>query len=182
MKLKIAFMIAIGAGVALAGSLLMLLLLALHLVGPASVKNDRLMYGGTLLFISLYIFLLVGLFYGLRKVKQLNGGGLTFLQAVTSGFYVSLSTAVFSVIFTVAFYEMIYPEYNQQMAEIITSKMKNSNLNPVEISGKVAEQTQYYSTWVQAKFAFVGNLITGIAFSVLLSLFLKTKNKTAQPG
>jgi hypothetical protein len=180
MKLKIAFMISIGAGVALAGSLLMLLLLALHLVGPTSVKNDRLMYGGTLLFISLYVFLLVGLFFGLRKVKQLNDGRLSFLQAITSGLYVSLSTAVFSMIFTGVFYEMIYPEYNQQMAEIITAKMENSNLSAVEIKEKVAEQTQYYSTWVQAKFAFVGNLITGIGFSVLLSLFLKTKSKTAQ--
>ncbi|TRX48707.1 DUF4199 domain-containing protein [Fulvivirga sp. M361] len=175
MKQKVLSPILSGAFIALAGSILMLILLALNLVGPESIKNDNLMYGGTLLFISLYVFLLVGLFISMKKIKKLNGDTLTFLEALKTGFYTSLSTAIFGVIFTIIFYELIYPKYNQEMAEVITARLSNSPLSPEEINGKVAEQTQYYSTGIQAKFSFVGNLITGIAFSLVMGLFLRTK-------
>jgi F0F1-type ATP synthase assembly protein I len=177
MKQKLLISLLGGFFIALAGTILMLILMSLNLVGPESVKNDNLMYGGTILFISLYIFLLIGLFIGLKRVKKANGNTLLFKEALKVGFYISLSTAIFSVIFTVIFYELICPNYNQDMVEVVTLKLKNTELNPELVKQKIIEQADYYSTSIQAKFSFVGNLITGIVFSLLLGLFLKTKNK-----
>lgn len=173
------YAIKMGFIIALMGTLLMLLLLALGLVGPASVMNDQLMIGGTILFISLYIFLLIGIFLSIKKDKEMSNGEITFLQALKNGVIVSLSTAIFSVLFTVIFYELMYPEYNADMVSVLTEKLSGQGLSENEISEKIDEQTKYYSTALQSQFAFTGNLITGFAFSLLLSLFLRSKNNNA---
>ncbi len=175
MKEKLKISIVAGSLIALAGTILMLVLLALNLLGPESVQNDNLMYGGTILFIALYIFLLIGIFIALKKTKKLNNGTLTFTEALKIGCYTSLATGLVGVVFTVIFYELIYPSYNQEMVEVIVSKMKGLDLTSEQIQQKVTEQTKYYSTSVQAKFSFIGNFITGIVFSLLLGLFLRTK-------
>lgn len=166
-----------GLIIALAGTTLMLILLAIGYVGPKSVMNDDLMYGGTILFIFLYTFLLTGLYVVFTKIKKLKNNVLTFLEALKLGIYTSLATATFSVIFTIVFYELFYPDYGLEMTEAIISKLQHSSASQTEITKKVAEQTKYYSTSVQSQFSFIGNFITGVAFSVLLGLFLKTKKK-----
>ncbi len=163
-----------GFSVALAGTLLMLILLALNFVGPESVKNDKLMIGGTILFISLYIFLLLGIYKSISHIKNIFKK-LTFKNAFVTGFVVSLTTAIFSVLFTLLFYEAIYPNYNTDMITVLTEKLSNQNLSEAEIIEKINEQTKYYSTAMQAQFSFVGNLITGITFSIILGLFLKSQ-------
>lgn len=177
MKRDYSISLFVGLIIALAGTVLMLVLFAMDYVGPESVVNDHLMYGGTILFIFLYIFLLTGLYVVFSKIKKLKNNTLTFPEALKFGICTSLSTATFSVIFTIVFYELIYPSYGLEMTEAITNKLQNSNANETEIIKKVAEQTKYYSTRVQAQFSFMGNLVTGVAFSVLLGLFLKTKKK-----
>ncbi len=176
MDKKIKYAIKIGFLIALAGTLLMLSLLGLNLVGPESVRNDKLMIGGTILFISLYVFLLIGIYKAIVHYKAKNDNKINFKQAFINGFVVSLSTAVFSVLLTIIFYESIYPDYNEDMTTVLTEKLSQQNLSTTELSKKIKEQTQYYSTFMQSQFAFVGNLITGIAFTLLLSLFLKSKS------
>lgn len=163
-----------GFLIALAGTLLMLILLGLNFVGPESVKNDKLMIGGTILFISLYIFLLIGIYKSISNTKILSDT-LSFKKAFETGVIVSLSTALFSVLFTLVFYEVIYPDYNLDMTNILTEKLSNQNLSNAEMTEKINEQSKYYSTVMQTQFSFVGNLLTGITFTLLLSLFLKSK-------
>ncbi|MDW3194294.1 MAG: DUF4199 domain-containing protein [Cytophagales bacterium] len=166
----------VGFLIALFGTLFMLLLLSLDLVGPASIRNDKFMVGGTILFISLYVFLLFGIYKSIRNVKK-TSSILSFRSAFLEGLITSLSTAVFAVIFTILFYELIYPDYSNEMSAVVTEKLSNQGLDSVELQDKVKEQTKYYSTSIQAQFSFVGNLITGLAFTLILSLFLKSKKQ-----
>ena len=78
--------------------------------------------------------------------------------------------------FIIIFYELMYPDYNADMVSVLTEKLSEQGLSKQEINEKIEEQTKYYSTALQSQFAFTGNLITGLAFSLLLSLFLKSKN------
>ncbi|WP_085296753.1 DUF4199 domain-containing protein [Cognaticolwellia mytili] len=165
-----------GIFIASAGTLLMLILLSLSLVGPESVSNNKLTIGGTILFIFLYVFLLLGIYKSILIAKKLNGAKLTFKKALLTGAVVSISTATFSAIFTIFFYNWIYPEYNSDMIKVITEKLSTTNLSEEEIGAKINEHKKYYSTQIQAQFSFVGNLITGLAFSLILSLFLKSKD------
>ncbi len=169
------YSIIVGFFIALAGTLLMLLLLGLDLVGPESIKNDKLMIGGTILFISLYVFLLLGIYKSITNIKKLHHQKITFKNAFINGCIVSISTAIFAVFLTVVFYELVYPTYVIDMTDALTEKFATQNLSDTEIHHKIIEQTKYYSTAMQAQFSFVGNLITGAAFSLILSLFLKTK-------
>ncbi len=176
MKNNVTYPILVGVIIALSGTFLMLVLLAFGFVGPKSVLNDNLMYGGTILFASLYLFLLLGIFKALKKRKRSNENSLSFSDAFKTGLIVSVSTAITSVILTILFYEVFYPKYNQEMIEIVSHKMQSTQLTSLEVEKKVVEQAKYYSTSVQAQFSFVGNLLTGIVFTLLLTLFLRTRN------
>ena len=168
--------IKIGFLIALAGTILMLLLLTIGYAGPKAISNNNFVVGGTILFIGLYLFLFLGIYKAIQKKKK-EAQKIDFKSSFTIGLLVSITTAIFSVIFTIIFYEFMYPDYVVDMKKVLIEKLSSQDLSTEEISNKVLEQTKYYSTNMQAQFSFIGNLITGIAFTLLLSLILKTKKR-----
>ena len=167
-----------GLIVSLAGSGLMISLVGLKLLGPKAISLENEMTGGTILFLFLYLFLLFGIYFTIKKRKQQNGQRITFKEALFQGIAVSLSTAVFSVLLTYLFYDMLYPSYVSETLEALRVKMESANVPKNMVSEKLLEKKNYYSTSVQGFYSFVGNLVTGIAFSLLLSFFLKSGTTT----
>ncbi len=174
---KIKTPIIYGFVIALAGTILMLSLLGLGLLGPNAVSSDREMIGGTVLFLMIYLFLLIGIYFALKKKKEKNNSRLTFKEALLEGFIISLVTALFSVVFTYLFYEILYPNYVNELISAMKEKMNLLGIPKEKIDQKLAEKINYYSTTSQGIFSFIGNLITGIAFTLLLSFFTKTNKK-----
>jgi len=166
-----------GFVIALAGSLLMLSLLALGLLGPAAISSDREMYGGTILFLMIYLFLLIGIYFALKKKKADNKNHLTFISAIKEGTLISFVTGIFSVIFTILFYEFLYPEYVNDLIVALREKMRLTGTPEGKIEEKLAEKMTYFSTSSQSTYSIVGNFITGVAFTFLLGFFLKTAKK-----
>ncbi len=166
-----------GFMVALAGSVLMLTLIALKLVGPKAIALETEMTGGTILFLMLYLFLLFGIYFAIKKKKDEQGQSLSFKEAVVQGMAVSTATAVFSVIFTIVFYELLYPTYVVETIDALKLKMENAGVSIDLLNTKLGEREAYLSTSSQSLFSFVGNLITGAAFTLLLSFFLKSNIK-----
>ncbi len=166
-----------GAAVALAGSFLMVTLLTFKLIGPKAISLDTEMTGGTILFLMLYLFLLFAIYHTIQKQKENNGQKITFKEAVIQGSILSMSTALVSVLLTYFFYEILYPNYVTEMLDSLQTKMQISNVDSVIIEEKLAEKKEYYSTSVQSFYSFIGNLITGISFTLLLSFFLKSNSK-----
>lgn len=166
-----------GLAVALAGSVLMVSLLGLKLIGPKAISLDTEMTGGTVLFLMIYLFLLFAIYLTIKKRKESNGQKITFKSALLQGAVLSISTALVSVVLTYLFYEILYPNYVTEMLSSLQIKMQNLNLEPQKIEQKLAEKKAYYSTSVQSFYSFIGNLITGISFTLLLSFFLKSNSK-----
>ncbi len=166
-----------GFSVALSGTFLMISLVGLNLLGPDAIATDKELIGGTILFLMIYLFLLIGIYFALKKQKENDNGFLTFNKALLIGFLISLSTAIFSVIFTMLFYELISPSYVDQLLNAIKEKMILENIPEPIINEKLAERKDYYSTSSQSMYSFVGNLITGVAFTFLLAFFLKKAPK-----
>ena len=166
-----------GLAVALAGSVLMLSLIGLKLLGPEAIALDTDMTGGTILFLMLYLFLLFAIYFAIKKRKESLGQTITFKEAVLQGFIVSLSTAVFSVVFTFLFYDLLYPSYVSETLEALKLKMESIGVPAEKLNAKLAEKREYYSTRTQSFFSFTGNLITGLAFTLLLAFFLKSNTK-----
>ncbi|MCF8321897.1 MAG: DUF4199 domain-containing protein [Flavobacterium sp.] len=166
-----------GLAVALAGSILMVSLLGLKLIGPKAISLDTEMIGGTILFLMLYLFLLFAIYLTIRKQKKRNGQKISFKEAVLQGTILSISTALFSVVLTYLFYEILYPNYVTDMLTSLQTKMQSINVEPEKLQQKLAEKKEYYSTSVQSFYSFIGNLITGISFTLLLSFFLKSNLK-----
>ena len=86
-------------------------------------------------------------------------------------------TAIFSVLFTVVFYEFLYPDYATETLDALQVQMERIGVPADKIKAKLEEKKAYYSTSTQSSFSFVGNLITGVAFTLLLSFFLKSNKK-----
>ena len=166
-----------GLIVALAGSILMVSLVGLKMLGPKAISLGNEMVGGTILFLFLYLFLLFGIYFVIKKKKQQNGQTIAFKEALSQGIVVSLSTAVFSVLFTYLFYDILYPNYVSETLEALKIKMESINVPKQMVDEKLLEKETYYSTPIQSFYSFIGNLITGIAFTLLLSFFLKSNSK-----
>lgn len=166
-----------GLAVALAGSVLMVSLLGLKLIGPKAISLDTEMIGGTILFLMLYLFLLFAIYLTIKKRKETNGQKIAFREAVLQGAVLSISTALFSVVLTYLFYEVLYPNYVSEMLSSLKIKMQSLNIEPLKIQQKLAEKKEYYNTSMQSFYSFIGNLITGISFTLLLSFFLKSNSK-----
>jgi len=166
-----------GFLIALAGILLMLSLIGLGLLGPKAVPTDKEMIGGTILFLMIYVFLLLGIYFGMKKRKEENNLQLSFKEALLDGFIISLSTAFFSVIFTYLFYEILYPDYVNELLTAMKLKMETLGISEEQIAEKLEEKKNYFSTLSQSGFAFIGNFITGMTFTFLLSFFLKSNKK-----
>ena len=166
-----------GFIIALGGTILMLSLVGLDMLGPDSISSEKEMVGGTLLFLMIYLFLLIGIYFVIKRQKELNEGKIDFKTAIIQGIITSLSTAIFSVLFTVLFYEIIYPEYVNELLSALREKMELENIPKGKIEEKLTERKAYYSTSNQSLYSFIGNFITGTAFSLLLGFFLKSNRK-----
>lgn len=166
-----------GMAVALAGSVLMISLIELKLLGPKAISLESDMAGGTILFLMLYLFLLFGIYFAIKKQKEQNAQTITFKEAMLQGFAVSLMTALTSVALTYLFYNVLYTDYVSETLEALRTQMQSANVPTAKLQAKLAEKEEYYSTATQSFFSFVGNLITGITFTLLLSFFLKSKNR-----
>ena len=165
-----------GLAIATAGTILMLSLIGLKMLGPAAIRSEREMIGGTILFLMLYLFLLVGIYFVLKISKEQNNNQLSFKEGMVQGLVLSFTTALASVIFTFLFYEILNPEYVDKLLLAMEEKMNFIGIPKDKIDLMLTEKLHYYSTYVQAGYSFIGNLITGVAFTLLLSFFLKTKN------
>lgn len=166
-----------GLVVAFAGSILMLTLLWLKLIGPKAISLDNEMTGGTILFLMLYLFLLFGIYFAIKKKKEQNGQIISYKEALLQGLILSLSTAIFSVIFTYIFYELLYPNYVADILNALKTQMQNANVPVEKLEAKLLEKQEYYRTSMQSFYSFIGNFITGSAFTLLLSFFLKSNNR-----
>lgn len=166
-----------GFMIALGGTLLMLSLLGLDMIGPDTISSEREMIGGTILFLMMYLFLLIGIYFALKRKKEENRGMSTFTGALKTGILTSFSAAVSSVLFTMLFYEVIYPEYVTDLMVSLESKMELEKIPNDRIAEKLKEQRTYYSTLNQSLYSFIGNFTTGGAFSLLLSFFLKNNKR-----
>ena len=129
-----------GFVVALAGSVLMLTLIWLKLIGPEAISLDKEMVGGTVLFLMLYLFLLFGIYFVIRKRKELNGQTISYKEALLQGLVLSLSTAIFSILFTYLFYEFLYPEYVTATLDALKMKMEEANIPLEKIEEKLLEK------------------------------------------
>ena len=166
-----------GLVVAFSGSALMLILIGLKLIGPKAISLDNEMTGGTILFLMLYLFLLFGIYFAIRKKKELNGQIISYKEALLQGLILSLSTAIFSVIFTYIFYELLYPNYVVDTLNALKTQMQDANVPVEKLEAKLLEKQEYYRTSTQSFYSFIGNFITGSAFTLLLSFFLKSNNR-----
>jgi hypothetical protein len=123
------------------------------------------------------IILALGIYLGLKAARTRNGGGLTYGQAVKTGIGIALVTAILVASFTWFYCAVLNPGYADFMAQDVQRSLATSGKTPSEIGHAVESTRKEFSTSPQVIQSLVGQAIVGSLLTLIIGLFLRTKNK-----
>ena len=123
------------------------------------------------------IILALGIYLGLRQARTRNENSLTYGQAVKTGALIAVVTAIVVAVFTWLYCRAINPGYAEFMVQDCQRTMTIAGKSPVEIAKCVESTRKEFSTGAQVAQALIGQAVAGTVISVIMGLFLRTKNK-----
>ena len=118
----------------------------------------------------------IGIYMAVQNVKNLNGG-LTYGQAVKTGLIVAITIAVIVAIFSLLYCEVINPGYREYMVQDAQKAMLGKGATQQQISLESEDVSQQFTTAVQVIMALLGQFGTGAIISLIIGIFVKTKNQ-----
>jgi len=123
------------------------------------------------------VILGIGMYSATQSVKRQQAGSLTYKQAITSGIFVALITAIIVSVFTLIYCNYINPNYADYMVAAGKRQMVADGESATAITTHVKDLQKQYSTPMQVMQSFVGQLLSGTIISLIMGLFIKTKNQ-----
>jgi hypothetical protein len=123
------------------------------------------------------IILAIGIYLGLKQARTRNGNSLTYGQAVKTGMLIAVVTAVVVAVFTWLYCVVINPGYTEFMVQDCQHTMAAAGKSPAEITQCIESTRKEFSTGAQVGQALIGQAVIGSLLSLIMGLFLRTKNK-----
>jgi len=152
------------------------------LLGFASIIANLIIYSFGDLF-SPHWSLIVGslavttiiIILGIRKVKQSNSGFLTVGEAIKAGLGISLISAIVYVIYLLLFFNMIEPDYFENMIKFQEQTMieKYPNMSDEELEGALKGAAMFANTGANVTLALISSLFIGLIISLIGGLIMK---------
>lgn len=121
---------------------------------------------------------LVVLFLAIREERNLNAS-LTLFQGIKTGLLVSLISFPISAAFLWIYHHYINPNWLEFIINYERNSMVRAGISAGEISARLDQLRAGNSDFAQIVGGFVGTLVLGFVFSVIISLILRRKPKTA---
>ena len=126
-----------------------------------------------------YIIPIVCLYLGIKNKRDKElGGYIRFGQGLTTGFLMTLITALITVIFFFIYNKFINTDWMEIGIEYTRKKLVVEGLNPAEISLRIENMRKMYTLKMQLTGAFIGTIIQGMILSVVISFILRKENKS----
>lgn len=123
------------------------------------------------------IILALGIYLGLKQARARNGNNLTYSQAVKTGIGIAVITAVFVALFSWFYCAVLNPGYTEFMVRDVQRSMTAAGKSPADIAQAAESTRAAFSTGAQVAQALIGQTVGGTIITLLLGLFLRTKNK-----
>ena len=120
------------------------------------------------------LVLVAFIIFGIKKLKEINGGFLTLGEALKTGLGITFIAAIISIIYFYIFAKFIEPNFVHNLIEIQRQNMldKMPDISD-EILNKQAEMTQkYFYVFTFGGIIFV-NLFLGFVISLITGLAMK---------
>jgi hypothetical protein len=121
------------------------------------------------------LILVLGIYFGMKQAKLKGGNTLTYGQAVKTGVVIACITAIIVAFFSYLYCTIINPGYADFMVRDTENALKASGKTPQEISQQLEAVRKEFSTGAQVAMALVGQAFVGTIASLILGLFIRTK-------
>jgi hypothetical protein len=124
----------------------------------------------------LTIFVLgIGIYTGMRSIKKINGGKLTYGQAVLTGLLIGLTTGVIMAVVGAIYTNLVNPGYIDYMINERKNTMLAEGESQQDISQALAQLKMQLSPAAQIFQALVAQTVGGTVIALVMGLFLRTK-------
>jgi hypothetical protein len=123
------------------------------------------------------IILAVAIYLGLKQVRTRNGNSLTYSQAIKTGIPIAVITAVFVALFAWFYCTVLNPGYTDFMVQDVRQSLTAAGKSSAEIARAAESARKEFSTGDQVAQALIGQAVVGTLITLILGLFIRTKNK-----
>ena len=121
------------------------------------------------------VILGIGIYTGMRSVKGINSGKLTYSQALFAGFIIALITGIITALVGGIYCNYINPDYAAYMLSESKKAMVADGKSSAEIAASIPGLRQQWTTGGQMLQAFVGQTVSGTLIALIMALFVKSK-------
>jgi Protein of unknown function (DUF4199) len=123
------------------------------------------------------IILALGIYLGLKQARDRNGNSLTYSQAVKTGILIAVTTAVLVALFAWFYCAVLNPGYTDFMIQDVRQSLTAAGKSSAEIARGAETARKEFTTGAQVTEALIGQAVLGTLITLLLGLFMRTKNK-----
>jgi uncharacterized protein YebE (UPF0316 family) len=144
------------------------------LAGVVMYVADVYFASWSMLVSGLVLFLCIAL--GTKWYKDnVLGGIVTYSQAVIIGIVISVSTALIYVLYNVISISFIYPNFLDDMIQDVVARIRASGLSSEQTAELIDSLKRNATVPKIALGNFIRLSIVGTIFSLIISIFLRTK-------
>lgn len=110
---------------------------------------------------------------GIKKFKEINGGFLSFGQAVKIGVGIAIISALIGSIYQYLFMTFIEPEFMSQVMELQQQKMLDQGMSEDQIEATQEWSAKFSSPFMMIAFGIIGSAIGGFIVSAIGGAIMK---------
>lgn len=123
-----------------------------------------------------YLILIVGLFFGMRAVRNASrDGSMSYGRGVGTGTLIALFSGIISAVFVYIYGTAINPEYHDLILEIQTQNLEESGLPQAQYDQAVSILNIVTGPFFAALIVFFMAPLLGVIFSLIVAIFVKRK-------
>jgi hypothetical protein len=126
-----------------------------------------------------YLILIAGLAIGIINYRdKVNGGYISYGKSVGYGVQLALFSGIILSFYLFIFFSFIDPEFIGKMLIKIEDAYYDANMDEDQIETAMVMMKKFYTPASLSIFSVLGNVLMGLIFSLILSIFLKKESSS----
>jgi hypothetical protein len=126
-----------------------------------------------------YLILIAGLAIGIINFRdKVNGGYISYGKSVGYGVQLALFSGIILSFYLFIFFSFIDPEYIGKMLIKIEDAYYDASMDEDQIETAMVMMKKFYTPTSLSIFSVLGNVLMGLIFSLILSIFLKKESSS----
>ena len=143
------------------------------------VVSENLYEPHWLLMVGSLAVTIIIIILGIKKVKESNSGFLSVSDAIKTGLGISLISAIVYIIYLLIFYNMIEPEYFDNMVQFQEQMIieKYPNFTDEQLEGAIKSSAMFANTGANITMTLIFSLFIGLIISLIGGLIMRKSDE-----